>query len=130
MKHARPVHALIGVRAEIIPLGLQQVRRQSAAAIAVVIGQRGGKGRRGDAEMDRRGNDVPPVGLGVSYRFLEIGGQEQVFQFRIGGEGILDAFQEDRADDAAAAPQSAIEPKSSGHWCSAAAAAICTKPCA
>ena len=48
---ARPVHALVGMRAEIIALRLQQIGRQFFRAIAVIVGQRGRKRRRRDAQL-------------------------------------------------------------------------------
>src|SRR5208283_1623281 len=62
------VDPLVGVSAEEIALGLQQVGRQSLAAIAVEIGQGGGHGRNGNAVVDRRGADPPPAFLGPADR--------------------------------------------------------------
>src|ERR1051325_6059713 len=41
MKRPRPIHPLIGMRAEHIALGLNQIGRQSLATITVVVGERG-----------------------------------------------------------------------------------------
>ena len=56
VERARLVDALVGVSAEVIALGLQQVRRQAVAAVAVVVGQRRGERRDGNAELRRRGD--------------------------------------------------------------------------
>ena len=65
VEHARLVDAVVGVGAEVVALGLQQVGRQPVAAVAVVVGQGRGEGRRGDAQLDGRRDDVPPGGLGL-----------------------------------------------------------------
>src|ERR1051325_9847041 len=49
---ARLVHPFIGVRAEVVALRLQQVGRQTRAAIAVVKRQRRREGRRRHAALN------------------------------------------------------------------------------
>ena len=58
---ARLVQALVPMGAEIIALGLEQIGRQTGAAIAVVIGQGGREGGRGNAQPNGRGSR--PMGL-------------------------------------------------------------------
>ncbi len=74
------VEPLVGVGAEVIALGLQQVGRQPGAAIAVEIGQRRRGGRNPNAQVHRRGDDLPPGRLSPLHLGLEVRGQEQVFQ--------------------------------------------------
>ena len=50
---ARLVDALVGVGAEVVALGLQQVRGQPSRAVAVEEGERGRERRRRDAGLDR-----------------------------------------------------------------------------
>ena len=57
---ARLVDALVGVRAEEVALRLQQIRGQPRGAVAVVEGQRGGEGRRGNAELDGVDDGLAP----------------------------------------------------------------------
>ena len=94
MKHALLVDAAVGVGAEVIALGLQQIGRQAGGAVAVVVGQRGRECRHGNAAADRRGHHVTPRALGLFHSPVEISRQEQIFQLRVGVEGLLDAFQE------------------------------------
>ena len=47
------VDALIGVRAEVVALRLQQVGGQPSGAVAIVEGERGGECRRGHTDGDR-----------------------------------------------------------------------------
>ena len=49
---AEPVHALEGVGAEVVALGLEQIRGQARAAVGIVVAERGGNGGQGDAELD------------------------------------------------------------------------------
>ena len=117
VENAFLVDAVVGVGAEIVALGLQQIGRQPLGAIAVVVGQGRGERRRGNAQLDGRRDHVPPGRLRLGDRLGEIRGQEQVFQLRIGVEGLLDAFQEHRADDAAAAPQQRDRRRTSAATC-------------
>src|ERR1035438_4934554 len=57
---ARLVDALVGVRAEVVALRLQQVRRQPRAAIAVEEGQRCHERRHRDCRFRRLGHHAPP----------------------------------------------------------------------
>ena len=56
---ARLIGTLVGMRAEIVALRLQQVRRQGGAAIAVEIRQGGTEGLGWNAAID--GEALPPV---------------------------------------------------------------------
>ena len=51
---ARLIQALIGMRAEVIALRLQQVCRQPFAAVAVIVAQSGSKRRNGYAVLHSR----------------------------------------------------------------------------
>ena len=62
---ARLVDALIGVRAEVVALRLEQIGRQPPATIAVVKIERGGKSRRGNALARSGGNDRAPALLAL-----------------------------------------------------------------
>src|SRR5580658_5439847 len=45
------VDPLVGVRTEVVPLGLEQVGREPGRAVSVVVGQRSAEGRGGDAAL-------------------------------------------------------------------------------
>ena len=79
---ARLVHALVGVRAEIIALGLEQIGRQPRAAVAVVKVQRGGEGRGRDALARGRGHDLAPGPLAFLDFAAEKLVQQQIRQLR------------------------------------------------
>eukprot|EP00053_Salpingoeca_punica_P006791 m.63469 g.63469 ORF g.63469 m.63469 type:complete len:387 (+) comp13851_c0_seq2:114-1274(+) len=103
-KDARLTHALVGVRAKVVALGLDQVGRQRGRAVAVVEGQGGAEGRHGDAVQRGRGNHAAPGGLGVVDGVGKEVVEEEVLHVRVGVKGRLDLAEEDTADDAAAAP--------------------------
>ena len=105
VERAGLVGAFVGVGAEVVALGLQQVCRQAVAAVAVVVGQGGGERGDGDAEFGGRCDDVPPRVLGFVDRFGEVRREQQVFELRIGVERFFDAVEEHGPDDAAAAPE-------------------------
>ena len=91
--------------AEIVSLRLQQIGRQHLAAERIVVAQRGGERRGRDPQLGGGDDDLAPRRLRVLDDVLEVGIQQQVIQIRIGVEGVFDPFQEDSADNAAAAPQ-------------------------
>ena len=68
---ARFVHALVSVRAEVIALGLKQVRRQTFAAKTVVEGQSGAEGRNWDAFFGSGGHRITPAALALLDCLLE-----------------------------------------------------------
>src|SRR5262249_32539870 len=57
VEHALPVDALVGVRAEVVALGLEQVRREALAAVHVEVAERGAHRQAGDARGDGRRDD-------------------------------------------------------------------------
>src|SRR5260370_42685682 len=91
--------------AEIIAQALQEVGGAARGAQPVVIGERGGEGRHGDAALDREPDDAPPCRLRLDDRVVEIALEQQVWYERARLVGGADALQEPGADDAAAAPQ-------------------------
>ncbi len=52
MEDAGFVGALVGVGAEVVALGLEQVGGQAGGAVAIVVGERGAEGGDGDAVLD------------------------------------------------------------------------------
>ena len=75
---AGTVQPLIGVCAEIVPLGLQQVGRQPLGGIAVKIAEGGGHGGNRHAAPGGGGDDGTPRRQQPLDRVLEIGGQQQI----------------------------------------------------
>ncbi|MNU73105.1 hypothetical protein D3C71_625820 [compost metagenome] len=92
------------MRPEEIALRLQQVRAQARRAVAVVVGQRGAEGRHRDAVAHRQRHHLAPVLLRAVQQVLKERVEHQVAQRRVAAEGVGDAVQKARADDAAAAP--------------------------
>lgn len=101
---ARRVRRFVGVRAEIIALRLQQIRRQAVGGVAVEVTQRRSHGRSRNAVRDSRSCDIAPRRDEFFHRLLEIRVEQEVTKFRILVICFLDLAEEDRADDAAAAP--------------------------
>ena len=98
------VGALIGVCAEVVALGLQQVGREAFAAEGVKETERGRKGRGGDALLGGGGDDVAPATLALADLALEMRIKQQVREPLALVECLLDFSEELAADDAAAAP--------------------------
>ena len=98
------VEPFIGVRAEIIALRLQQIRRQAVGGVAVKIAECCRHGRRGNAVLHSCRRDLAPRGDEFFHRLLEIRVEQEVTKLRIFVIRFLDLAEEDRADDAAAAP--------------------------
>src|SRR5258708_5323983 len=69
---ARLVHTLVGVRAEVIALRLQQVRRQPLAAVAVKERDRGHKRGHGDSSLHSLGHYPPPGRLAARDDIFDI----------------------------------------------------------
>ncbi len=101
---ARFVGALVGVCAEEVALGLQQVGRQDGAAIAVVVAERCAESRNRDAVDRGECYDLTPVLLELVEQVLEERSKHEVAQFRIAAIGIGDVVEESGANDATAAP--------------------------
>src|SRR5579859_7599990 len=96
---ARTIDAFVGVGSEVIPLGLQQVGRQSFAAIAVVEIQSGGKSGGGDSGLGRFGDGVAPATLSLRDRLFEIRIKHQIGQLGFLVVGLLDVAKKTAADD-------------------------------
>ncbi|MPM20211.1 hypothetical protein SDC9_66640 [bioreactor metagenome] len=98
------VQPLVHVGAEVVPLGLQQVRGQKFAGVAVEVGQAGAHGGYGDAVSDGGRGHVPPGGKEVLHEILEVGVEDEVGEPGVPVEGFLDLPEEDAADDAPRPP--------------------------
>mmetsp|Transcript_4155 Transcript_4155/g.13384 ORF Transcript_4155/g.13384 Transcript_4155/m.13384 type:complete len:478 (+) Transcript_4155:362-1795(+) len=101
---ARLVHALEGVGAEEVTLRLDQVGRQAGAAVLVKVGEGGGHGGAGDAGGDAERDDAAPGGLALVDVVRELWVHQQRGQVGVAVVRLLDAVEEDGADDAAALP--------------------------
>ena len=102
---ARRVDALVGVRAEVIALGLEEVGGEPRRAVAVEVGQRAAEGGHGDAVPHRERHDLAPGVLAArrSAR-LKYGSSIRFTRPGFAAVGLGDLLEEARADDAAAAP--------------------------
>ena len=92
------------MRAEVIALRLQEVRRQPRTAIAVEERQRRHERRHRDSRLHRLRHHAPPRSLASLDHGCKIPIQQQVAEIRFGRERSLDLAQERAADDAALAP--------------------------
>src|SRR5215213_6266745 len=104
VERAVAVHPPVGVRPEQVAQPLDQRRRAALTAVAVVVGERGGEGRDGQADVHRVRDHAPPRVLGVGHRVAEVIDEQEVRHVRVRVVGLADAVEEARADDAAAAP--------------------------
>jgi hypothetical protein len=103
LPHAgRLVRPLVRVSPEIVTLGLEKVRGEVCAAVAVVEGERRSKTGGWDAVHGPRGDDPPPPVLVLLDLVDEEGVEEEAGEVRVLLESLLDVAQECRADDAAA----------------------------
>src|SRR4051794_39950681 len=98
------VDALIGMRAEVVALRLQQVRRQPSGSIAIEERQGGCERRRGNAHFDCPLQRLAPTILILVQYAREEAVQKQIAQVGSGDERFLDLAQETAADDTAPAP--------------------------
>ena len=105
VEHAGLVDALIGVGAEVIALGLQQVGRQPLLAIAVVVGQRGGERRHGNAQCIAVPTTCRQAGCAFSTALVKYGASSRFSSFGSASKASLMRSRNARPDDAAAAPQ-------------------------
>src|SRR5262245_8612146 len=101
---ARLIRALVGVRAEVISLGLQQVRREARRAITVVLRASAHERRGADAVLSCQRHDPPPVRLTIPYSIVEVGIQEEIHEITVSPVGVRDLLEEARSDDAPASP--------------------------
>src|SRR5690606_11118892 len=62
VEEARLVGTLVGMRAEIVTLGLEQVGGQIGSAVLIVIGKRRAEGRDGDPVEAGFGDGQAPIG--------------------------------------------------------------------
>lgn len=103
MEHAFLIGTLVGMRPEVVALGLDQVSRQHFCAVAVVVGNGRREGRNRDTVLHGIGNHVAQRLLVIVGNFLEVRCQQQVGDIFVFGIGIGDLLQELGADDAAGA---------------------------
>lgn len=101
MEHTFFINALISMRTEIVTLCLDQVCRQNSRTVAVVIGNRSGKGRNRDTVLYCISNDIAQRLLVIIGNLFKVRSQQQVSDLRIFGICIGDFLQELRTDDAA-----------------------------
>ncbi len=98
------IHALVGVSAEIVALGLEEVGGKAPCAVGVEVGDRSADGRHGYSVSDRQNGNSPPAGLSILQLPAEEGIQQKVGQGGVGIEGVLDLAQELGSDDASSTP--------------------------
>lgn len=98
------IHPLISVRAKVVALRLDQVRRQATAAVSVVERQCGGHRRHRDTQRGRLCDHRAPVLLVRGNGLGEEVGHQQTRQIGSFGERAADIPKEAAADDAAPAP--------------------------
>src|SRR5579862_544582 len=101
---ARFIDSLVGVGAEEISLGLQQVRRKPGRAESVVERERRGESRRRHAGLNRPDDAAAPGGFVIVQNLAEEIGNQQIGEMRILVVSFLDLAEEAASDDATTAP--------------------------
>lgn len=96
---ARRVQPLVGVRAEVIPLRLKQIRGQAVGGIAVEVRKRRRHCGRGHAVLHGCCRDLPPRREQRLHRALEIRVEQEVAKVGILVIRVLDLPEEHRTDD-------------------------------
>ncbi len=89
------------MRAEVVTLRLNQVRRQHRGTVAVIVGNSCGEGRRRDAVLHRIGHHVTQRLLILVSNIFKVRRQQQVSDIRHLFVSIGDFLQELRTNDAA-----------------------------
>src|SRR5262245_42175682 len=97
---ARAVHAFVGMGAEIVTLGLEQVCWHISAPIAVEVREGRAHRGKGDSMSDGGRDYTAPALTGTENLFSEVGIQQKVVQFGIAIKSVLDPAQEGTPDDA------------------------------
>src|SRR3569833_292379 len=101
---ARFVDALVGVRAEVVALGLEEISGQTSRAVAIIEGKRGREGRSGHAKRNRAGECATPGFLVLVEYAGEEAVEQEIAEVGSGLEGVFDFAEEAAADDASTAP--------------------------
>ena len=100
----RLVDALVGMRAKVIALRLQQVGGQPCRAITIEECERRGKRGCGNSQPDSMNNRFSPRGLIAVEGFGKKSSSSKFSRPRVLIEGFFDFAQESAADDASSAP--------------------------
>src|SRR3990172_8201168 len=100
----RPIEALVCVRAEVVPLRLEQVRRQALTAIPVEESQGSRHRRQWDPQRDGGRDDSAPARCNLPHLRSKEWGKEKVDKAGLAIESCLDVVEKSCPDDAAAAP--------------------------
>ena len=103
MEYAFFIGALIGMRAKVVTLCLNQVRWQYRRTVAVVVSDSGGEGRSRDTVLYGIRHNIAQRLLIVISGFLEVRRQQQVRDGRILCVGVSDFLQELSTNNAARA---------------------------
>ena len=93
-KLARLAEKLIRMRAEVVPLRLEKVRRESLRTESVVESQSRAEAGRRHAEPDGRSYDLTPRRLGAVDGVTEEVVEKEVGEVGLLVEGLLDVAQE------------------------------------
>lgn len=105
-----PVGPLVGVRSEVIPLGLKEVGGELPASVAVEEREGRAHGRGWNSRKGGPAYGPPPAVLAATYNFLEVRIQKQALEGAVSIEGLFDFAEEAAANDAAPLHMRAISP--------------------
>lgn len=98
------IEELVGVGAEVVSLGLEQVSGELGRSVTVVESQSRGKGGSGNTPGDSLGHGSSPRGVGLGDGVLEEVVEQQVLEVGVLSVSLGDVSKEDGSDDATTSP--------------------------
>src|SRR5882757_9103124 len=98
------VDALVSVCAKIVSLRLDEVGGHAFAPVSVEVAERGHQTCYGIAHVDGMDDDVAHVLFFCRQQLADVSIQQDIGQVGVFGEGLVEYFEEGRADDTAASP--------------------------
>uniref|UniRef100_A0A0A9EVS4 Pgd2 n=1 Tax=Arundo donax TaxID=35708 RepID=A0A0A9EVS4_ARUDO len=104
VERTRHVDPLVGVSPKVVPLRLHQVGGQPVPAVRVKVGQASGHARGANTIVDGKADHPAPCRLPVHDLLRELRVHEEVGEVGVPVVGLLDAVEEDGADDAPSLP--------------------------
>src|ERR1051325_674869 len=104
MENAPGIDTLVGVRAKIIALGLNEIGRHPHAAISIQIAERNHQTGHWDSELARLADESAQIFLMSHDLVRDVWVKEQIGKVMSGLERGANLFQQGRANNAAAPP--------------------------
>jgi len=107
VEYTFPIHPLIGMSTEEIPLGLGEILWQPISPIAIEVAQGSTESKAGNPEPVRRPDDHSPGILRLQYPGTEFRVEKQIGKIRSLAISLLDEIQEPGPNNATTLPNPA-----------------------